>query len=78
MGDIEILDIDLDDVIVESDKAASNMSIDSDKDRKKNVRKVSSGGGKAPHVAVSFKPVRKPQVVEPEINNDRRKSLRSR
>jgi len=78
MGDIVILDIDLDDVLVESDKGASNLSIDSDKDRKKNVRKVASGGGKAPHVAVSFKPVRKPQVVEPEINNDRRKSLRSR
>ena len=77
--EIEILDIDVDDVIVDSDKGASNLSIQSDSDRKKNVRKVVSGGGKAPHVAVSFKPVRKPQVVaEPENNNERRMSLRSR
>ena len=76
MSDIEILDIDLDDIIIESgnenEKMASNVSVDSENDRKKNVRKVVSGGGKAPHVAVSFKPVRKPQVAETEKINERR------
>ena len=82
MSDIEILDIDLDDIIIESgnesEKMASNVSVDSENDRKKNVRKVVSGGGKAPHVAVSFKPVRKPQVAETEKINERRIGLRSR
>ena len=59
------------------DNDTSIVSVDSDKDvKKRTLRKAGNTGGKAPHVAVSFKPIRKTAEPPPE-DNVRRMNLRS-